>query len=108
VLNAAGDVKAVLRRTGRALGRQGGTPFTAGAEVALESGDLVLLLTDGIDEAMRSDGECFGLERALEIVRQHRTSPLPELVRRLCQAARDFTAPDPQNDDLTVVLMRVL
>jgi sigma-B regulation protein RsbU (phosphoserine phosphatase) len=107
ILDRSGRVKAVLKRTGRALGRQGETPFPDGPEVTLEAGDMVLLLTDGIDEAMREDGECFGLERALEILRQNATRPLVELVGMLCQAARDFTAPIPQNDDLTVVLIRV-
>ncbi len=108
VLDAGGSVKAVLRRTGRALGRQGSEPYGTGTELSLESGDVILLLTDGIDEAMRSDGECFGIERALDVVRTHRDRPLAELVEMLCQAAREFTAPDPQNDDLTVVLIRVL
>lgn len=108
VLDREGNLKAVLKRTGRALGRQGAIPFAAGPELVLDSGDLVLLLTDGIDEAMRADGECFGIERALEILRQNQARPLTELVTLLCQSARDFTAPEPQNDDLTVVLLRVL
>ncbi len=107
ILDRSGNLKAVLKRTGRALGRQGEAPFAAGPGLTLEPGDLVLLLTDGIDEAMRADGECFGIERALAIVRENLDRPLVELVSLLCQAARDFTAPDPQNDDLTVVLIRV-
>lgn len=107
VLSASGEVKATLKRTGRALGKLGDVQITDGPTLQLESGDLVLLLTDGIDEAMRSDGECFGTDRALEVIRQNRTRPLAELVQLLCQAARDFTAPEPQNDDLTVVLIRV-
>lgn len=107
VLSATGEVKATLKRTGRALGRLGDVQVSDGPTLQLESGDLVLLLTDGIDEAMRSDGECFGTSRALEVLRQNRSRPLTELVQLLCQAARDFTAPDPQNDDLTVVLIRV-
>lgn len=107
VLSGTGEVKATLKRTGRALGRLGDVQVADGPTLQLDSGDLVLLLTDGIDEAMRSDGECFGTGRALEVIRENRNRPLNELVRLLCQAARDFTAPDPQNDDLTVVLIRV-
>ena len=107
VLSATGEVKATLKRTGRALGRLGEVQVADGPTLQLESGDIILLLTDGIDEAMRSDGECFGTARALEVVRQNRARPLTELVQLLCQSARDFTAPDSQNDDLTVVLIRV-
>lgn len=108
VLDARGRVKASLPRTGRALGRQGAVKFAVGPTVQLEPGDVLLLLTDGIDEAMRADGECFGTERALEAVRAHRNLPAEQLVRSICQAARDFTAPEPQNDDLTVVVVRAL
>jgi PAS domain S-box-containing protein len=108
VLRADGSVKAVLKRTSRPLGRQGEAPYAAGPEVVLERGDILLLVTDGIDEAMRADGECFGLERALDVVRAHKTRPLAEILEHLCQAARDFTHPEPQSDDLTVVLLRAL
>lgn len=108
LLRADGTVKAELKRTGRPLGRQGTTPYTAGDEIALEPGDTLLLVTDGIDEAMRADGECFGLERATEFLRANRTLPATEIVERLCQAARDFTQPEPQADDLTVVVLKAL
>lgn len=108
VLRADGSVKAVLKRTGRPLGRQGGTPYTAGEEIALAPGDCLLLVTDGIDEAMRADGECFGLDRALDVLRAHRDRPAAEILEQLCRAAREFTHPEPQADDLTVVVLKVL
>ena len=108
VLAADGSVKAVLRRTGRPLGRQGETPFVPGGEIALASGDTLLLVTDGIDEAMRSDGECFGLDRALDVLRAHRHLTAGEILEQICSAAREFTHPEPQADDLTVVVLKVL
>jgi sigma-B regulation protein RsbU (phosphoserine phosphatase) len=106
LLRADGSLKAELKRTGRPLGRQGGSPYATGTEIALEAGDTLLLVTDGIDEAMRADGECFGLARATEFLRAHRHLPAGEIVERLCQAARDFTQPEPQADDLTVVVLK--
>lgn len=108
LLDAEGRVKAVLKRSGRPLGRQGATPYPPGETLNLASGDILLLLTDGIDEAMRADDEVFGVERAIEVVRQKRDLPAAELVEAICRAAREFTAPVPQADDLTVVVVKVL
>ncbi|MBN8247410.1 MAG: SpoIIE family protein phosphatase [Verrucomicrobia bacterium] len=108
ILDAAGRVKAVLKRSGRPLGHQGAVPFLKPEPVSLASGDILLLLTDGIDEAMNRDEEIFGMERALEVVRRHRDRPAAEMVEALCAAARAFTAPETQADDYTVVIVKVL
>jgi serine phosphatase RsbU (regulator of sigma subunit) len=108
VLDAAGRVKAQFRRTGLPLGRHTRGPYGENPPVRLERGDRVVLLTDGIDEAMRADGELFGVERALELVRANPEVPSADLVERICAAARRFTEPEPQTDDFTVVVARVL
>ena len=103
-----GNVRTILGRTGRPLGRQGDTPYPSGNEVALEPGDILLLLTDGIEEAMRSDDEIFGMDRAVEVVRSRRDRPAAEIVEAVCTAAKGFSAPEPQTDDLTVVVLKAL
>lgn len=108
VLDASGEVKARLRRTGQPLGRQIKGPYTENAAVQLSPGDAVLLLTDGIDEAMRSDGELFGVERVLDLIRSNPAMPAADLVELICREARKFTEPEPQTDDFTVVLAKVL
>ena len=108
LLDREGQIKARLKRTGRPFGKQGKNPYPTGESIALSSGDILLMLTDGIDEAMRPDGECFGLDRAAEVLKQNRTRSARELVETLCQAARDFAAPEPQADDLTVLIVKVL
>ncbi len=108
VLDASGAVKARLRRTGQPLGRQVKGPYTENAPVQLTAGDVVLLLTDGIDEAMRSDGTLFGVERVIELISKNPGMPASELVGLICCEARKFTEPEPQTDDFTVVLARVL
>lgn len=108
LLDDSGNIKAVLKRSGRPLGRQGSTPYAPAEPVTLASGDILLMLTDGIDEAMRADGEVFGVERAVEVVRLHRDRPASELVELICRTATEFTAPEPQADDLTVVVVKVL
>ena len=108
VIGQDGNVRMVLGRTGRPLGRQGDVPYPSGGDVLLQTGDILLLLTDGIEEAIRSDDEIFGMERAVEVVRSHRDLPASEIVEAVCTAARTFSSPEPQTDDLTVVVLKAL
>ena len=76
-------------------------------QIALEKGDLVLLLSDGIPEARSAAGEEFGEERVLAIVRRERERPAAEIIRILMDEARRFSDPDPLQDDMTVVVVKL-
>jgi len=77
------------------LGLKPDTHYPPGTGVKLERGDTVLLLTDGIDEAMSPDNTIFGIERALEIVRAHRNKSARELVETLYAGVRQFSQKHP-------------
>ena len=79
----------------------------APVQIALEKGDLVLLLSDGIPEARSAAGEEFGEERVLAIVRRERERPAAEIIRILMDEARRFSDPDPLQDDMTVVVVKL-
>ena len=108
VLNAAGEIKRRLPRTAVPLGIMPHTEYKADPGTRLEPGDLVLLMTDGIEEAMGPDDALFGAERALEVVRRHRFKSAQEILEALCQAARDFSSQTPQLDDITGLVIKVL
>ena len=108
VLDATGQIKASLRRTGKPLGRQGLIAYGENPEIILNSGDTLLQLTDGIDEAMRADGSLFTVERVLDLIRSRPGMPAADLAELICSEARAFTQPEPQTDDFTVVIVRVL
>lgn len=107
VLDARGQLKAALRRTGVPLGIRPDTEYVAAPVIRLAPGDLVLLSTDGIEEAMAADDSIFGLERTLDVVRQHRDQPASEVVKALYAAVGRFTQNAPQVDDATAVVIRV-
>jgi len=107
VLDASGAVKSQLRRTGLPLGIKPDTEYPAASELALAVGDLVVLLTDGIDEAVGPDDCLFGVERALEVIRANRSKTAREIVEALFAAVRDFSRELPQLDDATVVVVKV-
>jgi len=67
----------------------------------------VLLLTDGIEEAMSPDDTFFGVDPILDVVRAHSERTASEIVEALYRAVRDFSQGLPQLDDLTVVVVKV-
>jgi serine phosphatase RsbU (regulator of sigma subunit) len=107
VLDAAGQVKARLKRLGVPLGIQPDIDYAASPKVALSAGDIVLLLTDGIEESMSPDNSFFGVDRILEVMRAHAGRSAGEIVEALFRAVRDFSEGLPQLDDLTVVVVKV-
>ena len=75
--------------------------------VALEPGDCILLLTDGIFEAVGGDQSFFGIDRALDVVRAHRDEPAGRIVEALHRAVRDFAGQEALADDVTSVVIKV-
>jgi sigma-B regulation protein RsbU (phosphoserine phosphatase) len=72
-------------------------------EARIESGDVLVLLTDGLTEVFSGDGEELGLERLKEVVIEHSGSPLGDLFDAVMTRVR---AHGPQVDDQTLLLVR--
>ena len=107
VLQASGALKKTLPRTGIPLGMRPDTQYASSETLYLEAGDVVVLLTDGIEECLSPAGELFGSERALDVIRQHRSSSAQQIVEELYQAVRKFSGNVAQNDDVTAVVIKV-
>jgi sigma-B regulation protein RsbU (phosphoserine phosphatase) len=107
ILDASGNEKAALRSTAIPLGITTDQDFPAGPRHTLESGDLILMFTDGVTEATSPDGVQFGAERALDVLRAHRTLPAAEIVQALHQSVRDYTGTPVLLDDSTVIVIKV-
>jgi sigma-B regulation protein RsbU (phosphoserine phosphatase) len=104
VLDRRGRTKAVLASTGCPLGIDPGRGFPTGPATTLEPGGLVLLLTDGVVEAASPEGEQFGLERTLGIVRAHQREAPEAILDALFQAVGDFSGHRLQDDRTAVIL----
>ncbi len=75
------------------------------AEVTLGAHDTVVIYTDGIIEALGEDGEEFGVERLLEVVRSRRDEPAAAVVAAVHEAVQGYCG-GAAGDDLTVVVLR--
>lgn len=96
------DVRA-LRSTGPLLMLDPSGTFHS-RELRLESGDLVLLYTDGLSEARAGD-QLFGEERIANAIRKDPGADPDVLVKSLLEAARDF-AREPITDDIAILALR--
>ena len=79
----------------------------AATTVRVSSGDILLLTTDGVAEAGAANGECFGMRRALDIVRDARQLPVTVILQKLLHAVHEHVHA-PLTDDATVVVVKVL
>lgn len=78
----------------------------AGREVALNPGDLLMLYTDGITEAMDRSGEEFGGERLAGSLVAHRDKTPRDIAKTLESEMDAFAHGVPYADDRTLVLLR--
>lgn len=108
VLGPQGELKHTLRRTGMPLGLHSDTVYADSQAVVLEPGDLMVFLTDGIEEAMAPDDSLFGVERALDVVRANRHRTAGDIVEAVFAAVREFSQGASQLDDVTAVALKVL
>jgi serine phosphatase RsbU (regulator of sigma subunit) len=107
VLNAAGLLKTPLPSTAMPLAVMPDAGFTAAPAVALDPGEGVLLLTDGIVEAHSPDEILFGVERALETVQSNWHRSGRQIIDHLYGAVRTFCGLTTQLDDMTAIVIKV-
>jgi phosphoserine phosphatase RsbU/P len=98
-----------VKSPGMVLGIDSGNVFdriTNDFAVPLERHDCLVLYTDGVTEALNTEGDEFGLERTIESVRASASDGAQAIVRRVIDDVHNFTVSQPQNDDITLIAIR--
>ena len=73
----------------------------------MEAGDIALLYTDGLTEAMNPKGVEYGLPRAMTALNEMRELPAAEICKMLIERVRDFRKVQTHfEDDVTVAVIR--
>ena len=75
--------------------------------VELYQGDVIVLYTDGITEAMNAESDLFGDARLSDIVEEHGHLESGELRERILREIEAFVGGADQHDDMTMILMKV-
>ena len=81
-------------------------PYTEQSLIMMP-GDLLLLYTDGISEAMTHDDEEWGEERLIESAAKVSALEAHEILRQIFKDADAFTAGAPQHDDMTLLVLKL-
>ncbi len=71
----------------------------------MNSGDRLVLYTDGLHELFDAEGSSFGRGRLLQIVKDTRSHTPDEQIRRIIAAAKDFQGSNSFSDDVTLVIL---
>jgi sigma-B regulation protein RsbU (phosphoserine phosphatase) len=77
------------------------------ATIPLSAGDVIVLYTDGITEAMNHANDLFGESRLSGIIEEHGHLPSPELRERILREIEAFVGGADQHDDMTMILLKV-
>lgn len=78
------------------------------SRVVLESGDLLVLFTDGITEPENEYGEMFGEDRLTELAVKNAHLDDTALAQMMIDAAKNWTNSAELQDDMTLLVMRRL
>jgi len=70
------------------------------------AGDLLVVCTDGLNEARNVDGELFGHERLLKLVDDLASHPAEFIVECLLRSVTEYTQGQPQEDDQTLIVIK--
>ncbi|HEX3001349.1 MAG TPA: SpoIIE family protein phosphatase [Methanoregula sp.] len=101
------DEPVELEATGMALGVMEDAPYEEGI-VSLQAGDILLLYTDGVTDAINDRQQMYDINRLTSTVKENRNRPAREIVESIINSVNEFSQNQPQFDDITLMVIRVL
>ena len=96
----------LLGPTGAAIGLVENAEFEE-RTIDLQEGDLLVLYTDGITEAMNTHDQQFGRERLETLVQRVEHMPVKEVIQKIRLSLEEFSEGKPLADDTTIMICRV-
>ena len=72
----------------------------------LAQGDLFVLFSDGVTEAMNSKEEEFGEERLEEVIKKNLHLSAEKIISEIFEEVEFFTRGTPQSDDITMLIIK--
>ncbi|MXZ43845.1 MAG: SpoIIE family protein phosphatase [Gammaproteobacteria bacterium] len=107
LFKADGSVSEIDAVPGIALGVHAGCDFED-QSISLAKGDLLLMYTDGVNEAERADEELFGMERLEQVFDGNAPPTDPkEVTERVFERVSEFVEGNVASDDITCLALCV-
>ncbi|SNB46090.1 SpoIIE family protein phosphatase [Geobacter sp. DSM 9736] len=76
--------------------------------IRLQKGDVLVIYTDGITEAQNETGELFGSTRLCEIISKVHDQHPDVVINRILSEVTSFCSGHPLEDDISLVVMRIV
>ncbi|MBN1435317.1 SpoIIE family protein phosphatase, partial [Candidatus Fermentibacterales bacterium] len=106
LVSRSGEVRK-LETGGLILGVRREEQYEAGL-VEMSAGDILVLYTDGITEAMDDDEEEYGMDRLVGAIRSYRDLTARQIAARVVREVERFRGGSVRTDDQTLVVLRQL
>jgi len=74
----------------------------------INPGQIILIGTDGLKEAVNANGEMFGNKRLLNVIRDYADKSAREILDKAFESLNNFRHPLEPDDDETLVVIKVL
>jgi sigma-B regulation protein RsbU (phosphoserine phosphatase) len=101
------DEFTALTRTGMFLGFDDQVVYQQ-MTVRLHPGDFIICYTDGVPDAINAKKETFGIDRFNAILKEHRNTPVNEILAAIEKAIQSFITPTTPYDDVTLLIAKRL
>jgi serine phosphatase RsbU (regulator of sigma subunit)/HAMP domain-containing protein len=105
IIRSNGDIGMMESTGGIALGVM--EDFLYGSKtVALQRGDLIVLYSDGVTEAMNRMQELYSDKRLIALMRTLKDRSVDEIIRGIIESVDGFCKGEPRSDDITLMAIR--
>ncbi len=104
----ATDILEQLQGKGVALGIGEDVNYQGNVKTGLSQGQVLLVGTDGLWETRNPAGEMFGKKRLKTLIRKHARLSSGEMLSSILEALKIFRDSAKQEDDLTLVVTKVI
>jgi len=107
LLNSRGEVEHILKSTGIPLGYQKNELYENSKIADISSGNILVLLTDGIIEAQDKYDNEFGYEKILNLINCHRNETSEDIIGHIYREVCAFTQQSQLEDDITALICKL-
>ncbi len=106
IYNNAEQSFSELQSEGIPIGTDGHFVYES-KNMRIKGGNILFLYSNGILSALNNEGENYTLDRIKDIIRNNSDDPPPLLVRKIYQDLTNFVSGMKQNNDISLVLLRL-
>lgn len=107
IINSIGEVEHILLSTGIPLGYKKNELYENKKITNSTSGNILVMLTDGITESQDNDDNEFGYEKILNLINCYKNEPSEDIIDHIYREVRAFTEDSHPEDDITALICKL-